>query len=381
MKDSKNTPITPITPPKPFATPSMGNSIAVSKANSSIVVKGSRLDELDGFESKTKLEAGISFKSLRRDSPSLSSDDIESDLNGMFSQIYALEQERKMEEELRNVALDRIKAEQEPKDLKAGELRIKGVEKILSDAQLKMKTLNYKEALELKKKQEESEGFHVKSSLEFFEPEPNDSGAPIATQSVARRLFDMRLEQILLQGYDPNESLLNRLGDIKDVKSLEERKKYEEMHPKKFSPDYSSGFQASRSLEEFSKVIGVLSPQQDQSSSNRIGRYVLEATENNSIKVRREETTDDSLQKLKNAIRVFEKEIEKNKLEKLKLLKEIKKLNEEKKEVRSKIREIKSKVNLGEEKESDYPSPDPAPIAPPRKLSSNKTRKGRGSSL
>jgi hypothetical protein len=181
-----------------------------------------------------------------------------------------------------------------------------------------MRKLNYEEALEIKEKQLGPKGFLVKSSFEF---------------------------------------------------------------------DSSSAFQASRSLEDFSKVGGArgpLSPQQDQSSSNRIGRYVLEATEDNSINVRREEKTDDSLQKLKNAIRVFEKEIEKNKLERLELLKEIKKLNEEKKEVTSKTREIhpetqESEVKLGEE-ESD-PSPDPAPIAPPRKLSSNKTRKGRGSSL
>jgi hypothetical protein len=306
----------------------------------SIAVKPTSIVDGGGLKPKTKPRAYTSFDILRRDSPSSIRKDSESYLKRMVYQINALEQERKMEEELRKVALDRINAKQGQKVLKAGELRIKDVssspspkdtiiraisaaieKNILSGAKLVMRKLNYEEALEIKEKQLGPKGFLVKSSFEF---------------------------------------------------------------------DSSSAFQANRSLEDFSKVIvgarGPLSPQQDQSSSNRIGRYVLEATENNSINVRREEKTDDSLQKLKNAIRVFEEEIEKNKLERLELLKEIKKLNEEKKEVTSKTREIhpetqEYEVKLGE-KESDYPSPDPAPIPPPRKLSGvNKIRGGKGSSL
>jgi len=299
----------------------------------SIAVKPTSIGDGGGLKPKTKPRADTSFSILRRDSPSSIRKDSESYLKRMVYQINALEQERKMEEELRKVALDRINAKQEPKVLKAGELIIKDVssspspkdtiiraisaaieKNILSGAKLVIRKLNYQDALRINKRQLGPKGFRLESSFEF-----DNSGA----------------------------------------------------------------------LEDFSKVIvgarGPLSPQQDQSSSNRIGRYVLEATENNSINVRREEKTDDSLQKLKNAIRVFEEEIEKNKLERLELLKEIKKLNEEKKEVTSKTREIhpetqEYEVKLGEE-ESD-PSPDPAPIPPPRKLSGvNKIRGGKGSSL
>jgi hypothetical protein len=372
-------------------------------------------------EERQPPQAGMSSKSLRLDSSSPSSEGSTNSVKKMASQINALERERQREVDHRKLALKRIKANKELQNLKDGEPRMQDPktdilsasfvyegeesqspqagslrrstriteiegriealykrirEAVTSGTKLEMKKLNYINELKLKVEGEKESpgGFLVRSSFGLLDPETHDSRfTSIENPSVAKRLLQENLENNY-NSYSPNS-----LGDIKNNKSPSEQMRYEEQHPKKFSPDIWSAFQASRSLEEFSKVIGgargLLSPKQ--------GSYVLETTENNSIiNVRREEKTDDSLQKLEQAIRVFDKEIEKNKLEKLKLWAEIKELNEEKKAARSENREINSEIKERQEnlvidrrKESEDPSEGPAPKVPPRKLLS-KNNKG-----
>ena len=263
-------------------------------------------------------------------------------------------------------------------------------ETVISDAKLQIKKSNYKNALEqiVEDEKESPGGFRVRSSFGLLDLEKHDSRfTSIENPSVAKRLFQESLENNY-NSYSPNS-----LGDIKDNKSSSEQMRYKEQHPKKFLPNSRGAFSASRSSEERTKEIeGVrrldkfsssMSQQQDKSP----GRYVLEVQKKDKQPIHSiditERVTDDSLQKLKQAIRVFDKEIEKNKLEKLKLWAEIKELNEEKKRVRLENREINSTIKKRQEnlvidrrKESEDPSEGPAPRVPPRKLLSKNNNKG-----
>ena len=418
MEDSKNSPNK-----ETIATPMKRNVIAVD----------------------TESEAGMSFESLWRDSSSPSSEGSTNSVKRMVSQINALELERKREVDHRKLALNRIKANKELRNLKDGEPRIqdpktsplskddipkddilsasfvyedqdysqppqagmsfnslrrstsiaeiegrikvlvkRANETVISDAKLQIKKSNYKNALDqiVEDEKESPGGFRVRSSFGLLDLEKHDSRfTPIENPRVAKRLFQESLEKNY-NSYSPNS-----VGDIKDNKSSSEQMGYKEQHPKKFSPNSRGTFSASCSSEERTKEIeGVdkfsssMSQQQDKSS----GRYVLKVEKEDSIDIT-ERVTDDSLQKLKQAIRVFDKEIEKNKLEKLKLWAEIKELNEEKKRVRLENREINSTIKKRQEnlvidrrKESEDPSEGPAPRVPPRKLLS---KNNKGSSL